>query len=397
LSKNYTHRERVIIALNHKEPDRIPRDLGGRVTTMMKGAYLSLKKYLKLDECGYDTINPDWFTVEEFDERVLKYFNIDFRRVFLKGNPEYKRIIKDDKTWIDEMGFKRMYTGIYGEMIDHPLRGAIDVSDIKKFKFYNAYDSQRIEGLKERVEYLYNYTDYAIVAAGAVGGILETSNWMRGFDQFPVDLMLNKKMAHTLLDKLTNYYIELWDIFLEVVGPYVQMVELADDLGSQTSLLISPELYREMILPYYKKMISFIKTKTNAKIFHHSCGAVTKAAELLIDAGVDILNSLQPRAAGMDSTYLKDNYGERLCFHGGIDIQEVLPKGSTSDIEAEIKRRIAIYAPGGGYIICASHDIQDDVPPKNVIAMYKSIAKFGEYPLLDSIVKLRRFIPNNFK
>ena len=389
----YSHRQRVVMTLNHKEPDRVPRDLGGRVSSMMESSYKALKKYLKLDECGYDTINGDWFTVEEFDERILKLFDIDFRRVFLKESSEYERVVREDGTWIDELGFTRRFTGVYGEMIDHPLRRAKDPEDIKKFKFYNAYDSARIEGLKERVQYLYNETDYAIVAAGASAGLLETCNWMRGFDQFPIDLMLNKKMAHTLLDKLTTYNIELMDAFLDIVGPYIQVVEMQDDLGGQSNLLISPELYREMIFPYYKRELDFVKSKTDAKIFHHSCGSVVKAVDLLIDAGVDILNSLQPRAAGMDTTYLKDKFGDKLSFHGGIDVQEVMPNGKPEDVENEVKRRIAIYGPGGGYILCAAHCIQDDVPPENVVALYKAAEKWGNYPLDDEIIELREMIP----
>ena len=390
---NYNHRERVITALDHKEPDRIPRDLGGRVSTMMEHAYFALKKYLNLDECGYDTVNQDWFTVEEFDERVLEYFDIDFRRVFLKSHSEYKKIVREDGTWTDELGFRRKFTGEYGEMVDHPFRHAKDPGDIEKFKFYSAYDSARVEGLKERVEYLYNETDYAIVCAGAVGGLLETAHWMRGFDQFPIDLMLDKKLAHTLVDKLSTYYIELMDAFLNIAGPYVQMVEMADDLGAQNNLLISPELYREMILPYYKREIDFIKSKTDAKIFHHSCGSVIKAGDLLVEAGVDVLNSLQPRAAGMDTTYLKDIYGDKLSFHGGIDTQEVMPNGTVREVENEVKRRIAIWAPNGGFIICAAHDIQSDVPPENVVALYKAAEKWGNYPLDGELLELRQSVP----
>lgn len=389
---NLTHRERVVKSLNHSEPDKIPKDLGGRVSSIMQGAYKDLKKYLNLDECGYDNINSDWFTVEELDERVLQYFDIDFRRVFLKGSSNYEKVIREDGVWIDEMGFTRRFSGMYGEMMDHPLRKAVDIEDIKKFKFYEAYDPARTAGLKERVEHLYNNTDYAIVTAGATGGILETCHWLRGFDNFPVDMLLNKKMAHTLLDKLTSYYVELFDVFLEVVGPYVQIVELADDLGTQKSLLVSPELYREMILPYYKKLISFIKSKTDAKIFHHSCGSVVKVADILVDAGVDILNSLQPRATGMDTTFLKDNYGDKLCFHGGIDIQEILPKGTIDDVENEVKRRIAIWGPNGGYIICAAHNIQEGTPPENIVKMYKSIERWGSYPLSDDLIKIRNEI-----
>lgn len=391
--KNFTHRERVIMSLNHKEPDRVLRDLGGRVSSMMQNAYFNLKKYLNLDECGYDTISGEWYTVEEFDERVLELFDIDFRRIFLKSGSEYKKIMREDGTWIDELGFTKKFTGVYGEMIDHPFRHAKDTDDIKKFKFPSAYDPARVYGLKERVEYLYYKTDYALVAAGAVGGLLETCNWFRGFDQFPVDLMTNKRLAHTLLDKLSTYYIELMDVFLNVTGPYIQMVEMADDMAMQENLFISPDLYREMILPYYKKELDFVKSKTDAKIFHHSCGSVVKAGELLIDAGVDVLNSLQPRARGMDTTYMKDKYGDSLSFHGGIDIQRIMPYGSTQDVENEAKRRIAIYGPGGGYIFCGAHDILDDVPPENVIALYKSAEKWGNYPLSDEIMKLRETIP----
>ncbi|MBN2072390.1 MAG: uroporphyrinogen decarboxylase, partial [Actinobacteria bacterium] len=283
--------------------------------------------------------------------------------------------------------------GVYGEIVDHPFRHAKDIDDIKKFKFYDAYDPARVEGLKERVEYLYNETDYAIVAAGAVGGLLETCNWLRGFDQFPVDLMLDKKFAHALLDKLSTYYIELMDAFLNIVAPYVQMVEMADDVAMQENLFISPELYREMILPYYKKELDFVKSRTGAKIFHHSCGSTVKAGGFLIEAGIDILNSLQPRARGMDTTYMKDNFGDRLSFHGGVDIQWVMPYGSPVDVENEAKRRIAIYAPGGGYIFCGAHDILDDVPPENVIALYKAAEKWGNYPLGEELIKLRETIP----
>ncbi len=390
-----THRERVQITLNHQKPDHIPRDLGGRVSSMMQNAYTALKTHMGLDECGYDTINPDWYTVEEFDERVMEYLDIDFRRVFLKGSSEYKRVDNEDGTWIDELGFTRRYSGQYGEMIDHPLQHVETIQDIEKFRFFNPRDPARVEGLKDRVKYLSNETDYAITAAGAVGGILETCCWFRGFDQFPIDLMIEKELAHCLLEKYTSYCENLMDTFLDVVGPYLHMVEMADDLGSQTNLLISPELYREMILPYYKRLIKRIKSKTDAKIFHHSCGAVTKAGNLLVDAGVDVLNSLQPRAAGMDSTYLKDSFGDKLCFHGGIDIQEVLPNGTSHDVEEEVKRRIAIWAPEGGYIFCAAHNIQTDIPAENILTMYGAAEKWGTYPLNEELFDIRKTIPRS--
>lgn len=390
---NMTHRDRVMMALNHKEPDRVPKDLGGRISTMMQGAYKNFKKYLNLDECGYDTVNTDWFTVMEYDERVLEYLDIDFRRVFLKNSSEYEKIVKEDGTWIDELGFTRKYSGIYGDMIDHPFHSAENIGDIKKVKFQSASDPSRIEGLKERVEYLYYKTDYAIVAHAKFGGIFQTATWARGYDKFLVDLLVDKKMANAILEKLANYYMELYESFLNVVGPYIQMIEIADDIGIQTGLLISPKTYEEMILPIYKEFLNFIKSKTNAKIWHHSDGSVVDGIKFLLDAGIDILNSLQPKATGMDSTYLKDEYGDQLCFHGGVDIQEVLPYGTVEDVENEVKRRIAIYAPGGGYVLCAAHAIQVDVSPENVIAMYAAGNKYGKYPLSDEILDIRKTIP----
>ena len=390
-----THRERVKIALSHQEPDRIPRDLGGRVSSMMKDAYTALKAHVGLDQCGYDTVNEDWFTIEEFDERVLEYLDVDFRRVFLKGSSEYERVDSEDGTWIDELGFTRRFSGQYGEMIDHPLRHARTTEDIEDFSFYDPRDPARVEGLRERTQYLFSDTDYAVVAAGAVGGILETCCWFRGFDQFPVDLMVDKELAHCLLEKYTRYCESLMDAFLDVAGPYLHVVEMADDLGSQSNLLIAPDLYREMILPYYRRLIRRIRAKTDAKVFHHSCGAVTKAADILVDAGVDILNSLQPKAAGMNSTYLKDHYGDKLGFHGGIDIQDILPNGTVQDVVDEVKKRIAIWGPGGGYVFCAAHNIQIDVPPENVTAMYRAADEWGAYPLSAELLELRSLVPGS--
>ena len=364
-------------------------DMGGRVSSMMEGSYRVLKKHMGMDECGYDTVNPDWFTVEEFDERILESLDIDFRRVFLKGGSEYERTENEDGTWIDELGFTRRFSGEYGEMVDHPLRHVNSIKDIEQYRFFNPEDPARIEGLKERVEYLYQDTDFALVAAGAVGGILETCCWFRGFDRFPVDLIAEKELAHCLLEKYTAYCERLMDTFLDIAGPFLHVVELADDLGSQSSLLISPDLYREMILPYYRRLIRGVKAKTGAMIFHHSCGAVTKAADILVEAGVDILNSLQPKAAGMDTTFLKDHYGDSLSFHGGVDIQDVLPNGTVQEVEDEVKRRIAIWAPGGGYIFCAAHNIQTDVAPENITAMYRSAENWGVYPLKAELLDLR--------
>jgi uroporphyrinogen decarboxylase len=389
-----SHRERVVKALNHEEPDRVPFDLGGRVSTMMQNAYFKLKNALQLELVDYERISQDWLTVEEFDERVLQRFDIDFRRVFLKSAEGYKKIVQSDGSWVDEMGFIRKIFGGYGEITYHSLRDAKTVDDIRSYKFPDPYDPYRTHGLRERVGYLYNSTDYAIVGAGAVGGLLETCFWFRGYEQFAIDLMSGHSLVHTLLRKLTDYYLSLMDVFLSCAGDYMQIIEMADDVGTQIGPLISPKLYKKMILPYYKELLGYIKSKTKAKIFHHSCGSMIEMTPILLEAGIDILNSLQPRAYMMDSTYLKDNYGDKLSFHGGIDIQQVMPYGTHEDVEEEVKRRIAIYAPGGGYILCCAHDILDDVPFVNAITLYDCANKWGKYPLVNELTELRKKIKN---
>jgi uroporphyrinogen decarboxylase len=347
--RKWSHRERVMAALNHVEPDTVPIDMGGIVTSMMKPAYLALKKHLGLEPVDVETFSPDWFTCVDADERVLEYLDIDFRRVYLKGSPEADRTPKPDGTWVDEYGFTRQFTGTYGEMVYHPLMEAKTPKDIMDFKLFDAYAPERVEGLREKALYLYHDTDYAVGAVGITGGIYETACWMRGYDKFPMDCMVEKEMARAMIEKLSNYHVELLDAVLAQVGDCIHMIELTDDLASQNNLLVPPRVYRELIQPAYKKELDFVKSKTNAKLFSHCCGTVVKAAPLLMGAGIDVEN--------------------------------------------EVKRRIAIYGPGGGYICNAAHNIQPDVPPENVVAMYKAARKWGKYPLAKELMELRETIP----
>ncbi len=378
--------------LNHEEADRVPIDLGAAVSTITKNAYYNLKKYLNLEPVEYERIDENWLMATEIDERILQKFDIDFRRVFIGAGENYKRVLSNDGTWTDEIGFVWKYKGIYGEIIYHPIRDAKSINEIKNYKFFDPYDPHRVKGLKDRVEYLYYNTDYSIVAAPAVFGLLETSFWLRGFENFSVDMICRPKWAHTLLRKLTDISLAIMDVYLNIIGKYIDIIFLHDDLGTQQGSFISPKLYEKLIFPYYKELINFIKSKTKAKIFHHSCGAVREMVPLLLEVGIDALNSLQPRAYQMDSTYLKDTYGNRLCFHGGIDIQKIMPYGTTQEVIEEAKRRIAIYAPSGGYIFCCAQNIQDDVQPENIIILYEAGLKYGQYPLSEEIYMIRKTI-----
>jgi uroporphyrinogen decarboxylase len=206
---------------------------------------------------------------------------------------------------------------------------------------------------------------------------------VRGYDNFCVDLCHNPQFARALLDKITDSDIGLWDAFLGAVGEYVQVVCQGDDLGMQTGTFIAPDMYREFIKPCHKRMYDFIKTKTKAKIFMHSCGSVYDIIPDLIDVGVDILNPLQCSAAKMDISGLKRAFGRELCFWGGgIDVQQVLPYATLQEIEDTVKKTIDVLAPGGGYVFVPAHNIQADISPDRILRVYETALKYREYRVI---------------
>lgn len=196
-----------------------------------------------------------------------------------------------------------------------------------------------------------------------------------------MDLILNKNIVHALLDKLLEIHIGFYDVLTNTVGDYIEIYEMEDDLASQLSLLISPDMYREFVKPRHRQLIEFIKKNVNnTKIIYHSCGAIFDLIPDLIEIGVDILNPLQPSATGMDSMVIKRQFGKDLVFQGGIDVQEAL-RGDTVEVEREVIRRLKDYAPGGGYIAGPSHNLGTDINLNNVLSIPELIRKFGQYPI----------------
>jgi len=374
--REMSHRERVIAALNHEEPDRVPIDLGSGCTSMRAEAYYKLRDYLRLPKETKATINEFTDTILYFDEQVLNYFDIDFRPVFLNSKPQFL----GNGIFSDEWGIKYRKRGSYVEIIEHPLKDVRNTKDLESYQWPDPTDPHWVEGVKERIEKLKN-TDYAIIAGRVAWGLLDLCIQLRGFEQFLVDMKLNKRLAMAIIERVADITMNLHNVFLDIVGPYVQIVQTYDDLGTQESSIISPKLYREMIKPTYKTIIDNIKRKTSAKVFLHSDGAISELIEDLIDAGVDILNPIQPLAKGMEPSKLKKRFGNRICFYGGIDQQKVLPYGTTKDVENEVKNRIRELGPGGGYILSVSNVIQPDVPVENIVAVFKSAKKYGRYPL----------------
>ena len=371
-------RERVLTALNHKEPDRVPLDLGGRVTTITKVPYEELKKYLGI------TSETKLFIRSAVDppEELLQRFSIDTRYVRLKPPKNFKIHLDPDNSYLDEWGvrWRRPESSLYWDPVDPPLRNAT-LKDLETYPWPNPDDPGRTEGLREEVKRLREGTDYAIIADVPWWGMFEWS-WvaLRG-PQFLMDMVIDKPFARALIDKLLDLYMKLYGNYLDAVGDYIDVIFVMDDLGGENGPLISPELYREMIKPAHKKLWGSIKSRTKARLFLHSCGSIAPFIHDLADVGIDILNPVQVAAKGMDSKKLKTDFGNRVTFWGGIDTQRVLPMGSPQDVEAEVKKRIRDFAPGGGYILTAVHNIQAGVPPENIVMMYDAAKKYGKYPI----------------
>ena len=373
-----TAKERVLKALNHEEPDRVPLDLGTtNVTSIHLNAYMRLKEYLGVDGRGKAKIIERAQQLVKPEEEVLKLLGIDTRSVWLKRPKNWQMALREDNSYIDEWGVtrKKPQHSWYFDPVIFPLREA-NIDDLEKYPWPDPDDPERFKGLKQEAEKLYQENEYPIIVDPTGGIPFQNAQNLRGFDIFFMDLMQNEKFAQVLMDKILNFQIGLLENLFKEIGSYIDVIKIGDDLGAQNALLISPKSYRKLIKPRHKKLISFIKKKTKAKVLLHTDGAVYSLIEDFIEIGVDILNPLQVSAKGMDAKKLKKEFGDELCFWGGIDTQKILPHGSTKEIKEEVKRIIDELAPEGGYILASVHNIQPDVPPENICTMYQTADEY---------------------
>jgi len=276
--------------------------------------------------------------------------------------------------------------GRYYDICENPLKGAT-VKDLENYPWPDPADPGFTEGIEEKAKYLYENTDYAIVGDFNFASQYENAWYMRGFADFYMDMVANPDFVDMLLEKMCESHIKFLDKVLSATGKYIHIVMQGDDLTGQDGPLMSPTFYRTFIKPRQRRIFEFIKKKTKAKIFYHCCGSVYQFIPDLIEIGVDILNPVQVSAKNMDTKRLKKEFGDQISFWGAIDTQHVLPFGTIQDVKEEVRRRIIDLAPGGGYILSAVHNIQSDVPPENVLAMYEAAKEYGEYPVNCSSLK----------
>ena len=373
-----THKERVLKAINHEEPDRVPIDLGSTTdSSIVKEAYDELRNYLGMDPTNSGLIDR-MMRVADVDDDVLDYFQTDVRGV-IPGVPSSVVHI-DENSYKDQWGIVRIkHSGIYYfEQSIFPLSGDISQSDIINYKWPNPDDSNIVKGLKEQVTKIRDNFDCAIVLS-APSIIIHMSQYLRGFQDWYLDCGMNVKRIEILFDTILDINIRTVENLLSEVGKEVDIVKIADDLGTQRGLQVSPDFFRKSIKPRFEKYFNVIRQfSPDLKILFHSCGSIEPILGDLIDIGVDIINPVQVSAENMDSAYLKEKYGDHLAFWGAIDTQHVLPNGSPEEVRREVEHRIRDLGKDGGYILGAVHNIQPGVPPKNIVTMYKHAKMFSK-------------------
>ena len=338
-------RERVLTALNHKEPDRIPLDIGDSGACGIDiVAYKKLINYLGLDISNkVETSNNIDEQLACVDEQFFQYFGVDFRSLHLRGLSKASEIVEkeDGFYYVDEWHRKIKMPkkgGYYFDIVKFPLAD----NNYSQYQWPDPKDPCRYKGLTELADYYLNETDASLIFTGELGnGFLQMGAQLFGFERWFLMLVNEPKTVEKFLDRYLEFKLDFWDALLSRIGKKIDVVSECDDLGSQNSPLISLDMYRKYIKPRQKVLFSFIKKKANVKLFFHSDGSIYDFIPDLIEVGIDILNPVQYSAAKMDTKKLKAEFGNELVFWGGgIDTQKILPFGSKKEIRDEVKKRI---------------------------------------------------------
>ena len=364
--------ERVQIALNHKTPDRVPLDLGGYVSGIHIVAYKKLVELLGLDS-SFD-IYEKTQQLASVDEKVLKILGVDSRYIHIDSKPIREYSSTKGIFIIDEWGVTRFMPtgGYYYDLYDYPLKNK-SLSEIKRYKWPINNNIGNINNLRMRVE---EFKKNRLAIFTNFQGILERAWELRGIDNILFDLIKNKEIAEYIFDKVLEIFKLKYSHFLNEFGEYLTVILMSDDLGTQNSLIFSPKLYKELLKPRHYELIDFIKSKTKAKIGLHSDGAIVPLINDFIEIGIDILNPIQVSVKCLSNTRkLKEIYGDKLCFWGGIDTQYILPFGNIYEVKREVRKRVSDLSKKGGMLLSSVHNIQPEVKPENIIAMFETAKK----------------------
>ncbi len=379
-----TPRERVLTAINHEQPDRIPVVIGVNNATGIKmKPYQGIKDIAGIQ--ASDNYIYDWpeLGTAEIDEETMCRLHSDVRGV-LDLEPEKVRTRNRERDphsdYTDSWGSGQTeitpgdwFPGI------HPLAGALTSEDLERYQGWpDMSDPSRVAHVRETARQLAQENRYAILATPWLLFPFERAHAMQGMETFLLNMAMDPDFARALLEKIAHYCKQLMGRFLEELDGNADIIKIGDDLGTQNSLMISPQMYRDILKPVHAAFISFIKSRTRAKIMFHSCGDVGPLIGDFIDIGVDILNPIQTSTGSIsDLPALKKRFGKNMVFCGGIDSHRILPFGSVADVREEVRRVMQILGPGGGCMIGPVHTVMNDVPPENVLAMVDAVEEFG--------------------
>jgi uroporphyrinogen decarboxylase len=381
-----TSRERLCAALEHRIPDRVPIDLGGNQTGIHKFAYQKLLERLGLQE---ELVIMD--LVQQLarpSQAVLERLRVDTRYVHADGAASFKgQVVKrqrDGRLWhdfTDEFGITWSMPDehpYYFDISHSPLAG-MSLKEIRDYPFPQGDDPSRFARVRAAALALKRETPYAVVG-GICGVVYEFCWYLRGLENLFADMLEQPEVLAMLLDRTLKFWLDWSRLYLREVGDLLDVIMIGDDLAGQNGPLFSPRIYRALVKPRQRQLVQFIKAHTQAKIWYHSCGSIFEYIPDLLDNGVDILNPVQISAKGMDPARLKREFGDRLSFWGGgVDSQQVLPRGTPAEVREQVRQNLEAFMPGGGYVFNSVHNIQADVPPENVLAMYDAAWEFGKY------------------
>lgn len=397
-------RERILEAVDHKETDRVPIDLGGTdCSGIALGPYLKFCEHLGVnpapiyivdisqqivvvddevaDKVGSDAkviwhLPDEWRDGHAYDGTPVKY----------PANFNPQTLPNGDKVILDKDGeavLKMPNGGYFYDICKHPLKGVKEISTLDEHK--DAFrDMDRpswydmpLEKLGKYVQQVRKNNPRALVGCFS-GHVFQAGQFLRGWSEFLLDIAGNKPMAQAVMERLVEEHIKAFDRYADTVYKHVDIIEVCDDIGMQNNTWISPESYRKLVKPYHELLFSHIKKKSGARLLLHACGSISSILPDLIEVGVDILNPVQYSANKMDLVMLKRDFGRDICFWGGgIDTQKILPFGTPEQVADEVKRNIDILAPGGGFVFATVHNITEGVPLENIVALYKTVREYG--------------------
>ncbi len=385
-----TSRERILKVLNHEEPDHVPFDLGGSTWTGISNiAYQNLLKYLhRIPE------EPIWADVIQQivipSDPILDLLKVDTRGLLPLTSHNWNVFenlmdVGDNWSYTDEWGFTHYFpkkNGNWFTLVRNPMEqlSAPVIENIRKYPWPNASNKSRINGLREKA-LKFREDGKIVILKGLCAGPFEMHQRVRGMSNALMDPFIFPNFSDKLVGKIADLKIEFWEMALNELADVIDIAADGDDYGTQESQLIDPEHFRLYYKHHVSKIIKTIRKKApQAKVMFHSCGNVRPLIPDFIEMGIDILNPVHITAAGMEPNMLKRDFGSNLVFWGGgIDTQKILPYGSQEEISSHIKKNLEAFAPGGGFVFTPVHNIQGDVPPQNIIAMWEALMKYGKY------------------